>query len=168
MYFLCCISCQNRFPEHFCVISPDRPSPCGITYEEALTREEFFIKVYPGKKIGLDEYEGLNDFVKRFGCERLKMHSVREFPHPTSPLQQIIAFYLPGKGIGLVDRNFKGKTPAGLTFTEMEILSAGRQINGFTGMSFSYLKKKEFLCGEGGIKSVFWMSPKIEEFLENY
>ncbi len=165
--FFCCISCQNRFPNHFCIISPDRPSPCGISYEEALTREEFFIRVNPGKKIGIDEYDGLNSFVKRFGCERLKLHSVKEFPHPTSPLQQIIAFYIPNRGIGLVDRKFGGRTPIGLTFMEMEVLSAGRQVSGFTGVSYSYLRKNEFLCGEGGLDSVVWMSPNIREFISH-
>ncbi|RUM33180.1 MAG: hypothetical protein DSY33_05090 [Archaeoglobus sp.] len=165
MYFLCCISCQNKFPGHFCIISPDRPSPCGITYREALSRIEFFKKVEVGRKVGVDEYEGLNEFVRRFGCERIKLHSVRNYPHPTSPLQQIIAFYIPKEGIGLVDRKFSGKTPLGLTFTEMEILSAGRQVDGFTGVSYAYLKRKEFLLSEGGLKSVVWMSPKIRKFV---
>ncbi len=163
--FLCCVSCQNRFPEHFCIITPDRPSPCGITYEEALKREEFFEKVNPGKKVGVDEYEGLNRFVRKFGCRRLKLHSVKSFPHPTSPLQQIIAFYIPEKGIGLVDRNFRGKTPIGLTFEEMEVLSAGRQTDGFTGVSYAYLKKESFLCGEGGLKAVVWASPNVKSYL---
>ncbi len=165
-FFLCCISCQNRFPEHFCVITPERPSPCGITYERALTRVEFFKKVRPGRKVGVDEYEGLNAFVRRFGCERLKLHSIGEFPHPTSPLQQIIAFYIPDEGVGLVDRKFKGKTPVGLTFEQMGVLSAGRQVEGFTGVSYAYLKSEKFLCGEGGWDSVVWMSPNVRSFVE--
>ncbi len=165
-FFLCCVSCQNRFPEHFCIITPDRPSPCGITYGEALSRMKFFKKVYPGRKIAIDEYEGVNEFVKRFGCSRVKLHSVKTFPHPTSPLQQIIAFYIPEKGIGLVDREFREKTPIGLTFEEIEVLSAGRQIDGFTGVSYAYLKSEKFLCVEGGWNAVVWMSPGVREFVE--
>ncbi len=167
-YFLCCTSCQNRFPGHFCIITPDRPSPCGITYGEALTRIEFFKKVRPGKRVGVDEYEGLNGFVKQFGCERVKLHSVREYPHPTSPLQEIVAFFIPEEGIGLVDRKFREKTPVGLTFEEMEILSAGRQVDGFTGVSYAYLRSENFLCGEGGWDSVVWMSPGVREFVESF
>ncbi len=165
-FFLCCISCQNRFPGHFCVITPERPSPCGITYEQAMSRIEFFKKVKPGRKLGVDEYEGLNSFAKTFGCERVKLHSVSRYPHPTSPLQQIIAFVIPDEGIGLVDRSFRDKTPAGLTFEQMSILSAGRQVDGFTGVSFAYLKSRKFLCGEGGWKAIVWASPKVQEFCD--
>jgi len=88
------------------------------------------------------------------------------FQNPTSPLQQIIAFYIPEEGIGLVDRKFKEKTPVGLTFEEIEVLCAGRQVDGFTGVSYAYLKDKRFLCGEGGWNAVVWMSPGVREFVE--
>ncbi|WP_052302981.1 hypothetical protein [Archaeoglobus veneficus] len=164
IFFLCCTSCQSHIPDHFCIITPDRPSPCGITYERAL-RSKLFIRVPKGRQLGVDEFEGVNEFARKFGIERVKLHSVLSYP-PLTALHQLIIFYIPElDGFGIVDRSYKKMTPIGLTFQEMEKIMPGRQVEGFIGASFAYLKSRKFLAGEN--KPVVWASPKVEQKLKS-
>ncbi len=101
--------------------------------------------------------------------EKVKLHRVLESPPLAGNFAEAIVFYIPEKdAFGIVDREYKKKTPVGLTFEEMEKLIAGRQVEGFVGVSFAYLKSPSFLKGEGGWKRVVWVSPKIYEFVRSF
>jgi CO dehydrogenase/acetyl-CoA synthase beta subunit len=108
------------------------------------------------------------------GYRRLKRRAVilgghvLDKPLPTGLYSELIVFYVPEEdGFGIVDRGYTEKTPVGLTFEEMEKIIVGRQVEGFVGVSFSYLKSKKFLNGEGGWKRVVWMSPGVGKFLKS-
>lgn len=177
--FYGCISCQVYLPNHVCVITPGRPSPCGTLYSEAKSAEElnlvhYYFPVEKGEVLDKEkgEYSGVNEVVREksnYRIEKVKLHSVIENPPSTGNYAEAIVFYIPEEnGFGIVDREYKKKTPIGLTFDEMEKIIVGQQVEGFTGISFAYMKSPDFLRGEGGWKRVVWVSPKIYEFIMEF
>jgi acetyl-CoA decarbonylase/synthase complex subunit beta len=172
--FYACTSCQYYLLNHVCIISPDRPSPCGTAWPEAKAAEEleavhYYSRVEKGKKAGNDEFTGVDDAVKKMTegkVEKIKLHSVLAFPPLTGLYSEAIVFYIPEKdGFGIVDRGYKKKTPIGLTFDEMERIIAGQQVEGFVGISFAYMKSEKFLKGGGGWKRVVWVSPGVYAYI---
>lgn len=145
---------KKNLPHHVCIIAPDKPSPCGISWASAERRANFYVKIAKGEKVDDGEFEGVNEAVEKLSggeFERVKLHSVLDHPLPSGMLQQLIIFYMPEQnGFGIVDKEYPVKTPIGLTFKEMEKIMLGEQVEGFLGASFSYLKSDNFLAGEGG------------------
>jgi acetyl-CoA decarbonylase/synthase complex subunit beta len=152
-----------------CVITPDKPSPCGISYISAERRPDFYQKVDKGERIGVDEYGGVNRAFEELSegkIKKVKIHSVLDHPSPSGLLQQLIIFYIPEQdGFGIVDRNYPGKTPTDMTFRRIERPIMGKQVKGFVGASYAYLKSDNFIIGEGGWDRVVWVSPNVEKFL---
>ncbi len=175
--FYICTSCQYYLPNHGCVISPERPSPCGTTWTEAKAAEELEVVKYyspaeKGEKIAESEYSGIDSAIEAVTggkISRVSLHSVLKNPSSTGLYSELIIFYDPSKdGFGIVDRNFKGKTPLGLTFEEMEKIMIGQQVEGFLGASYAYLKSEKFLKDEGGWNRVYWVSPNVYEYLKSF
>ncbi len=175
--FYICTSCQYYLPNHGCVISPERPSPCGTTWTEAKAAEELEVVKYysqteKGDKIAGSEYSGINSTIETVTggkISRISLHSALKNPPSTGLYSELIIFYDPGEdGFGIVDRNYKGKTPLGLTFEEMERIIIGQQVEGFLGASYTYLKSEKFLRDEGGWKRVYWVSPNVYEYLKSF
>ena len=177
--FYGCISCQVYLPNHVCVITPERPSPCGTIYGEAKSAEELGLVHYyfPVEKGGVideekGEYEGVNRTVQEksdYRIDRVKLHSVLDSPPSTGNYAEAIVFYMPEEdGFGIVDRSYKKKTPIGMTFDEMEKLIVGQQVEGFVGVSFAYMRSRSFLKGEGGWSRVRWVSPKVYDFIMEF
>jgi acetyl-CoA decarbonylase/synthase complex subunit beta len=168
--FYACISCQHYLPNHVCIISPDRPSPCGTLWLEAKAAEElqsvhYYSRIEKGDKTEDDEFSGVDAAVRKITdgkVEKIKLHSVLSSPPLAGLYSEAIVFYIPEKdGFGIVDRNYKKRTPIGLTFDEMERIIAGQQVEGFVGISIAYMKSGKFLRGEGGWRRVVWVSPEI-------
>ncbi|MBE8538786.1 hypothetical protein [Geoglobus acetivorans] len=177
--FYGCVSCQVYLPHHVCIITPDRPSPCGTLYGEAKAAEElklvhYYFPVDRGRTIDehKGEYEGVNRAVEEMSdgtITRVKLHSVLDSPPSTGNYAEAIVFYIPEEnGFGIVDRSCGKKTPVGLTFDSMEKIIVGRQVEGFLGISFAYMKSPEFLKGDGGWNRVVWVSPKIYEYIMEF
>ncbi|AGK62155.1 hypothetical protein Asulf_02202 [Archaeoglobus sulfaticallidus PM70-1] len=172
--FYICKSCQHYLPYNACVISPERPSPCGTTWIEAKTANElgivgYYQPVKKGKKIN-SEYAGINKIMEEITegrVKRVSLHAVLKNPPLSGLYPQIIIFYDPSRdAFGIVDRDYREKTPIGLKFSEMEKLISGQQVEGFVGASFSYLKSPKFLADEGGWKRIYWMSPNVKAYVE--
>jgi acetyl-CoA decarbonylase/synthase complex subunit beta len=175
--FYICTSCQYYLPGHGCVISPERPSPCGTTWIEAKAAEELEVVKYyspakKGEKIAESEYLGVNSAIEAVTegkISKISLHSVLKNPPSIGLYSELIIFYDPDKdGFGIVDRNFKGKTPLGLTFEEMEKIMVGQQVEGFVGASYAYLKSEKFLKDEGGWNRVYWVSPNVYEYIKSF
>ncbi len=177
--FYGCKSCQVYLPKHVCVITPERASPCGTTYAEAknaveLKVVEYYFPVERGEALSEEEgeFSGVNRAVREVTegeVERVKLHRVLDSPPLTGNFAEAIVFYIPEKeGFGIVDRAYRERTPIGLTFEEMERLIVGKQVEGFVGVSFSYIKSPSFLKGEGGWKKVVWLSPNVYEFVKKF
>ena len=175
--FYACTSCQHYLPNHICIISPERPSPCGTLWLEAKAAEElqsvhYYSRVEKGEKLGDDEFSGVDEAVRKMTegrVERVRLHSVLSSPPLTGLYSEAIVFYMPEKdGFGIVDRGYRKKTPIGLTFDEMERIVAGQQVEGFVGISFAYMKSEKFLRSEGGWRRVRWVSPEIYVYISGF
>jgi len=174
--FYGCVSCQINLPNHVCVISPERPSPCGTIWGEAKAANEleivnYYFEMKKGDKIN-GEYKSINKKVEEISegkIKRIKLHSLLKNPPSTGLYSELIIFYIPEKdGFGIVDRGYKHKTPIGLSFDEIEKIVIGKQVEGFVGVSCAYLKSPKFLKDDGGWRKVVWASPKVYEYIKDF
>ncbi|NOZ82287.1 MAG: CO dehydrogenase/CO-methylating acetyl-CoA synthase complex subunit beta [Euryarchaeota archaeon] len=174
--FYACEICENHAPRHECIISPSRPSGCGvISWLEARAAAEMgdqaLKPVSKGRAIdeAKGEFEGVNEHSKAKGKERVFLHSIFEHPHSQCSCAQAVVFYIPEvDGIGIVDAGFKGKTPFGLDFASIiKQIGDGSQHTGFTGVSIAYLRSPKFLQGDGGWSRVVWMPAHLKEMLRD-
>ena len=81
---------------------------------------------------------------------------------------EAIALMLPEvNGIMVVNREYKGMTPSGMTFSTLAgTIGGGAQTPGFAGISKNYVLSDRFLQGEGGIERLVWMPAALKEELK--
>lgn len=81
---------------------------------------------------------------------------------------ECIALMLPEvNGIMVVNREFKGTTPSGMSFSTLAgTIGGGAQTPGFSGISKNYILSDRFLQGEGGIERLVWMPSPLKEELK--
>ncbi|HVP95987.1 acetyl-CoA decarbonylase/synthase complex subunit alpha/beta [Methanoregula sp.] len=173
-----CTLCQTFAPNHVCVITPERPALCGaiswldgkIAYEMSPSGANQ--PVEKGALINAQngEFEGVNRFVKKAShgeIERCSLYSVMEFPMTCCGCFEVIALMLPEvNGIMVVNREYKGMTPSGMTFSTLAgTIGGGAQTPGFAGISKNYILSDRFLQGEGGIERLVWMPAQLKEEL---
>jgi acetyl-CoA decarbonylase/synthase complex subunit beta/acetyl-CoA synthase len=67
----------------------------------------------------------------------------------------------------VVNREFKGITPSGMTFSTLAgTIGGGAQTPGFAGISKNYILSDRFLQGEGGIERLVWMPLQLKDELK--
>ena len=174
-----CTLCQTFAPNHVCVITPERPALCGaiswldgkIAYEMSPSGANQ--PVERGALINAQngEFEGVNRFVKKAShgeIERCSLYSVMEFPMTCCGCFEVIALMLPEvNGIMVVNREYKGMTPSGMSFSTLAgTIGGGAQTPGFAGISKNYILSDRFLQGEGGIERLVWMPSQLKEELK--
>ena len=177
IYYSCTL-CQTFAPNHVCVITPERPALCGaiswldgkIAYEISPAGANQPIE--KGQLINSQngEFDGVNRFVKKAShgeVERCSLYSIMEFPMTCCGCFECIALMLPEvNGIMIVNREFKGVTPSGMTFSTLAgTIGGGAQTPGFAGISKNYILSDRFLQGEGGIERLVWMPAQLKEEL---
>jgi acetyl-CoA decarbonylase/synthase complex subunit beta len=179
MYYSCTL-CQTFAPNHVCVITPERPALCGaISWLDGKIAFEISPAganqpVEKGALINAQsgEYDGVNRFVKKAShgeVERCSLYSVMEYPMTCCGCFECIALMLPEvNGIMVVNREFKGVTPSGMTFSTLAgTIGGGAQTPGFAGISKNYILSDRFLQGEGGIERLVWMPLQLKDELKN-
>lgn len=68
-----------------------------------------------------------------------------------------------------MDRNYRGETVNGLTFTTISDATAGgRQIDGFHGLSIEYLRSKKLLQADGGWDRIVWLPKSVKERVKDF
>jgi len=174
-----CTLCQTFAPNHVCVITPERPALCGaiswldgkIAYE--ISPSGANQPVEKGSLINAQngEFEGVNRFVKKAShgeIERCSLYSVMEYPMTCCGCFEAIALMLPEvNGIMVVNREYKGVTPSGMTFSTLAgTIGGGAQTPGFAGISKNYILSDKFLQGEGGIERLVWISAEVKDELK--
>ncbi|HEX3000942.1 MAG TPA: acetyl-CoA decarbonylase/synthase complex subunit alpha/beta [Methanoregula sp.] len=174
-----CTLCQTFAPNHVCVITPERLALCGaiswldgkIAYEMSPSGANQPIE--KGAMINelTGEFEGVNRFVKKAShgeIERCSLYSVMEYPMTCCGCFEAIALMLPEvNGIMVVNREYKGMTPSGMTFSTLAgTIGGGAQTPGFAGISKNYVLSDRFLQGEGGIERLVWMPAALKEELK--
>jgi len=174
-----CTLCQTFAPNHVCVITPERPALCGaISWLDGKIAFEISPSganqpVEKGTLINAQsgEYEGVNRFVKKAShgeVDRCSLYSVMEYPMTCCGCFECIALMLPEvNGIMVVNREFKGVTPSGMTFSTLAgTIGGGAQTPGFAGISKNYILSDRFLQGEEGIERLVWMPLQLKDELK--
>ncbi|MGB7788225.1 acetyl-CoA decarbonylase/synthase complex subunit alpha/beta [Methanoregula sp.] len=179
LYYSCTL-CQTFAPNHVCIITPERLALCGaiswldgkIAYEMSPSGANQPVEKGAVINAQTGEYEGINRFVKKAShgeIERCSLYSVMEVPMTCCGCFEAIALMLPEvNGIMVVNREFKGITPSGMTFSTLAgTIGGGAQTPGFAGISKNFILSDKFLKGDGGIERLVWMPSQIKEELKS-
>ena len=78
---------------------------------------------------------------------------------------ECIAAVVPeANGVMIVDRDFLGMTPCGMTFSTLAgQIGGGIQTPGFIGIGKVYISSPKFISAEDGQKRIVWMSKQLKE-----
>ncbi len=176
--FYSCTLCQTFAPNHVCIITPERPALCGaISWLDGKIAFEISPSganqpVVKGREIDASrgEFEGVNRFVKKAShgeIERCSLYSILEYPMTCCGCFECIALMLPEvNGFMVVNREYKGETPSGMSFSTLAgTIGGGAQTPGFAGISKNFILSERFLQSEGGISRLVWMPFALKEEL---
>jgi len=179
--FYGCALCQSFAPTHVCTITPQRYANCGaISWFDGRAAARIDPKgpIFAVEKDEcLDEwrgeYTGVNEMSreKTLGeVKRVWLYTAFGYPHTSCGCFEAIAFYVPEvDGLGVVDRDFKGKTVNGLPFSTMaDTTAGGTQVDGFHGLSIEYMRSPKFLQVDGGWDRIVWLPKKIKDRLIDF
>jgi acetyl-CoA synthase len=176
--FYSCLLCQSFAPNHVCIITPERLGLCGAynwldgkaAYEINKTGPNQPVKkgasIDPIKGVfkGVNEYvyTGSHKTVAEFCC-----YSLMDRPMTSCGCFEAILAYLPEcNGVMVVNREYQGETPVGMTFSSLAgNVGGGQQTPGFMGVGKVFLTSKKFLAAEGGFKRLVWMPKALKELL---
>jgi acetyl-CoA decarbonylase/synthase complex subunit beta len=179
--FYGCALCQSFAPTHCCVITPQRYSNCGaISWFDGRAASRIdpkgpLFRIEQGECIDSErgEYSGANEIMreKTLGAiDRVWLYSAFGYPHTSCGCFEGLAFFIPEvEGLGLVFRDFQGKTVNGLAFSTMaDSAAGGRQVDGFHGVSIEYLRSPKFLQADGGWNRVVWLPSAVKERVRDF
>ena len=171
-----CILCQSFAPAHCCVVTPERLGLCGaVSWLDAKATNELNPNgpCQPIKKIGLiDERTGRYEEVNRMIAEathgavdNVTLYSILEDPMTSCGcFECICGIEAVSNGVIVVNREYKGMTPAGMTFGELASCTGGGvQTPGFMGHGRHFIASKKFLSAEGGIERIVWMPKELKD-----
>ncbi len=176
--FYSCALCQSYAPNHVCIITPQRPGLCGAynwfdgkaAYE--INPHGGNLPVRKGEAIDpvLGQWKGINDFIGRASngaFTRFSTYSMITDPMTSCGCFECIACVLPGTGgVMVVDREYGGETPVGMTFSSLaEMVGGGQQTPGFIGIGALYLLSKKFISADGGLARLVWTTTRVKQRL---
>ena len=188
-YFHYCIECQPFSKVHVCIITPNRPPMCGRDRFQVKAAALFGASWHPWKRRELEgvemrgaievgdaidvnygEYHTVDEAIEKLSpghIKRVKLHGLREYPHTSCGCFQFLAFWIKSlDGIGIMERDYRGEAPEGITWDMLANAAGGKQTPGITGVSRNYLRSKRFMQGEGGLEAVRWVSPRAFEAIK--
>lgn len=176
--FYSCTLCQSFAPNHVCIIKPERLGLCGA-YNWMDGKASFEINptgpnqpIIKGKVIDSvkGQWEGVNEVIYNKSnkqIERFNAYTIMEDPETgCGCFECIIALIPEANGFMVVNREFSGITPVGMTFSTLAgSIGGGVQTPGFMGVGRLYMISKKFLTADGGLKRIVWMSKELKETL---
>ncbi len=171
-----CILCQSFAPAHCCVVTPERLGLCGaVSWLDAKATNE----LDPNgpcqpifKEDCLDErtgrFESVDKMIKQAthgAVESVTLYSILEDPMTSCGCFECICGIEPmSGGFIVVNREFKGMTPAGMTFGELASCTGGGvQTPGYMGHGRHFISSKKFIAAEGGIERIVWMPKELKD-----
>ena len=174
--FYSCLLCQSFAPDHVCMITPERLGLCGAynwldgkaAYEIDPTGPNQPVK----KGECLDPlrgvWKGVNDYVHTNSHKKVDSfcaYSIMDRPMTSCGCFEAICAYVPEcNGVMVVNREFQGETPVGMTFSSLAgSVGGGQQTPGFMGVGKVFLTSRKFLFAEGGFKRLVWMPKELKE-----
>ena len=171
-----CILCQSFAPAHCCVVTPERLGLCGaVSWLDAKATNELNPNgpCQPILKEGcLDErtgrYESVNAAIANAthgAVENVTLYSLLEDPMTSCGCFECICGIEPlSNGVIIVNREYSGMTPAGMTFGELASCTGGGvQTPGYMGHGRHFIASKKFCYAEGGIERIVWMPKELKD-----
>jgi len=174
--YFTCILCQSFAPAHCCVVTPERLGLCGaVSWLDAKATNELDPNgpCQPIFKEGCtDERTGRFASVDKAiydsthgAVETVTLYSILEDPMTSCGCFECICGIEPmSNGVIVVNREFKGMTPAGMTFGELASCTGGGvQTPGYMGHGRHFISSKKFIAAEGGIERIVWMPKELKD-----
>jgi acetyl-CoA synthase len=176
--FYSCLLCQSFAPNHVCIITPERLGLCGA-YNWLDGKAAYEIdETGPNQPVKKGEcldpvrgvWKGIDEFVYSTSHKSVKSfsaYSIMDRPMTSCGCFEVIAAYVPEcNGVMVVNREFQGETPAGMTFSTLAgNVGGGQQTPGFMGCGKVFLTSKKFLYAEGGHRRLVWMPKELKALL---
>ena len=176
--FYSCLLCQSFAPNHVCVITPERLGLCGAynwldgkaAYEIDETGPNQPLKkgecLNPVKGI----WSGVNEYVYTNSHKTIDSfcaYSIMDRPMTSCGCFEAICAYVPEcNGVMIVNREYLGETPIGMTFSALAgSVGGGQQTPGFFGCGKVFLTSRKFLFAEGGFARIVWMPKELKDIL---
>lgn len=176
--FYSCTLCQSFAPNHLCMVKPERLGLCGAysyldakaSYELNPTGPNQPVKKGECFDPAKGEWKGVNEFIYQKSnktLERFHGYSIMTFPETSCGCFECIIAILPeANGFMVVNREYSGMTPCGMTFSTLAgSVGGGAQTPGFMGVGRLYLVSKKFISADGGLKRIVWMPKELKEAL---
>ena len=174
--FYTCVLCQSFAPSHCCVITPERLGLCGaVSWLDAKATKEL-TPTGPSQPIAktgvLNEktgsYEEVNRIVKEAThgtVDAVTLYSIIEDPMTSCGCFECICGIMPeANGVVVVNREYGGMSPTGMTFGELASMTGGGvQTPGFMGHGRHFIGSKKFIYAEGGISRIVWMPKALKD-----
>ena len=174
--FYTCILCQSFAPAHCCVVTPERLGLCGaVSWLDAKATYELNPNgpSQPIEKTGClgsrtGSYESVNEMVKNAthgAVESVTLYSILEDPMTSCGCFECICGIEPmSNGFIVVNREYSGTTPVGMTFGELASCTGGGvQTPGYMGHGRHFIASKKFIHAEGGIERIVWMPKELKD-----
>ena len=171
-----CILCQSFAPAHCCVVTPERLGLCGaVSWLDAKATNELDPNgpCQPIFKEGCtDERTGRFESVDKAiydsthgAVETVTLYSILEDPMTSCGCFECICGIEPlSNGFIVVNREYAGMTPAGMTFGELASCTGGGvQTPGYMGHGRHFISSKKFIAAEGGIERIVWMPKELKD-----
>ena len=171
-----CILCQSFAPAHCCVVTPERLGLCGaVSWLDAKATNELNPQgpCQPIFKEGcIDErtgrYESVDKMVKEAthgAVDSVTLYSILEDPMTSCGCFECICGIEPvSNGVIVVNREYKGMTPVGMSFGELASCTGGGvQTPGYMGHGRHFIASKKFVSAEGGIQRIVWMPKELKD-----
>ncbi len=171
-----CILCQSFAPAHCCVVTPERLGLCGaVSWLDAKATNELnpngpcqpiFKEGCTDERTG--RFESVDKMIKEAthgAVENVTLYSILEDPMTSCGCFECICGIEPmSNGFIVVNREFKGMTPAGMTFGELASCTGGGvQTPGYMGHGRHFIASKKFISAEGGIERIVWMPKELKD-----
>ena len=137
--FYTCTMCQSFSPSHVCIVTPERLGLCGaVSWLDAKATNQLNPNG-PCQIVSKD--------MTSCGC-----------------FECICGMEPSTMGVVIVNREYAGSTPLGMSFAELASMTGGgQQTPGFMGHGKHFIASKKFMRAEGGIARIVWLPSKLKE-----
>ncbi|MDR0446040.1 MAG: CO dehydrogenase/CO-methylating acetyl-CoA synthase complex subunit beta [Oscillospiraceae bacterium] len=174
--FYTCTLCQSFAPSHCCVVTPERLGLCGaVSWLDAKATKEL-TPTGPNQPIlktgvideRLGAYESVNTSVfeaTHGAVSNVTLYSILEDPMTSCGCFECVCGIIPeAKGFFIVNREYAGGTPSGMSFGELASMTGGGvQTPGFMGHGRHFISSKKFAFAEGGALRIVWMPKELKD-----
>ena len=174
--FYTCTLCQSFSPSHVCIVTPERLGLCGaVSWLDAKATNQLnpngpcqvVSKENPeDEEIGIwpDVNRAVNQY-SQGALEHVTLYSIIQDPMTSCGCFECICGLEPmTNGVIIVNREYAGSTPIGMTFAELASMTGGgEQTPGFMGHGRHFIASKKFMRAEGGSRRIVWMPKMLKD-----